>query len=101
MLYFNKCIYIEYYLNMLNICIYVFYNNHALDNIKATINPYNPKASANINIKIIPTNILSYYALALTPASPTIPIANPALYKYKYIFSNTNELNPQHKPAAK
>lgn len=62
----------------LNIFIYIL-NNHADDNIKATIKPYSPKASAKINIKIIPTNILSYYAFALTPASPTIPIANPAL----------------------
>ncbi len=48
------------------------------DKIKATMSPYNPRASAKIKIKIIPTNILSSYALHLTPASPTIPIANPA-----------------------
>ena len=59
--------------------------------INATISPYNPKASAKININIIPTNIFSYYALALTPASPTIPIAKPA----------ANDDNPQHSPAAR
>lgn len=48
------------------------------DKIKDTISPYNAKASAKIKIKIIPTNILSYCAFALTPASPTIPIDNPA-----------------------
>lgn len=42
------------------------------------MSPYNAKASAKIKINIIPTKILSYYALALTPASPTIPIDNPA-----------------------
>ena len=68
------------------------------DNIKATINPYNPRASAKIKIRIIPTKILSYYALALTPASPTIPIASPAALKYK---NNTKEDRPQHNPAAK
>ena len=59
--------------------------------MSATINPYNPRASAKIRIRIIPTNIFSYWALALTPASPTIPIANPA----------ANDDNPQHNPAAK
>ena len=44
-----------------------------------------------MRIKIIPTNILSCWALALTPASPTIPMANPA----------AKELNPQHNPPAK
>jgi hypothetical protein len=55
------------------------------------MSPYKPRASANIRIRIIPTNILSYWALALTPASPTIPIASPA----------AKELNPQQSPAAK
>ena len=59
--------------------------------------PYKPNASAKINIKIIPTNILSYYELALTPESPTIPIAYPAAYLYKEI---TKLDNPQHIPAA-
>ena len=59
----------------------IYYVNHAEDKINATINPYKPNASANIKIKIIPTKILSCYAFALTPASPTIPIANPALLK--------------------
>ena len=50
--------------------------------ISDTINPYRANASPKINIRIIPTNILSCWALARTPASPTIPIANPAaLYK--------------------
>ena len=40
--------------------------------------PYKPRASAKIRIKIIPTNILGSIALALTPESPTIPIAKPA-----------------------
>jgi hypothetical protein len=42
------------------------------------MSPYSAKASAKMRIKIMPTNILSYYAFALTPASPTIPIASPA-----------------------
>ncbi len=59
--------------------------------ISETINPYNAKASPKIKMRIIPTNILSCWALALTPASPTIPIAKPA----------AKELNPQHNPEAK
>ncbi len=46
----------------------------------ATIRPYRPKASAKMRIRIIPTKICSCWALALTPASPTIPIARPAAY---------------------
>ena len=42
------------------------------------ISPYNPSASANIKIRIIPTNIYGSIALDFTPASPTTPIANPA-----------------------
>ena len=34
-------------------------NIHDYDRIKATISPYNPKASPKIRINIIPTNILS------------------------------------------
>ena len=56
---------------------------------KAIIKPYSATASAKIKINIIPINILSYYAFARTPASPTIPIAKPA----------AKELNPQHRPA--
>lgn len=59
--------------------------------IKDTINPYKAKASPKIKIKIIPTKILSCWAFALTPASPTIPIARPA----------ARELNPQQRPEAK
>ncbi len=44
----------------------------------AIIIPYSPKASAKMRIKIIPTNTASCWALALTPASPTIPMASPA-----------------------
>jgi hypothetical protein len=51
----------------------------------AMIMPYNPRASAKIKIKIIPTKIASCYALALTPASPTIPIANPAALRSREI----------------
>lgn len=42
--------------------------------------PYRPRASAKIRIKIIPTNILDSIAFALTPESPTMPIASPAAY---------------------
>jgi hypothetical protein len=59
--------------------------------IRDTISPYRAKASPKINIKIMPTNILSCCALALTPASPTIPMASPA----------AKELKPQHNPEAK
>ena len=46
--------------------------------MRATISPYNPKASAKMRISIIPTKIFSCCPSALTPASPAIPIANPA-----------------------
>lgn len=59
--------------------------------ISETIRPYKAKAYPKINIRIIPTKILSCCAFALTPASPTIPIAKPA----------ASELNPQHNPDAK
>ncbi len=59
--------------------------------ISDTIKPYNARASPKINIKIIPTKILSCCAFARTPASPTIPIARPA----------ARELKPQHNPEAK
>jgi hypothetical protein len=63
-----------------------------------TIRPYKAKAYPKIRIKIIPTKILSCWALALTPASPTIPMANPAaLNKQK----STKELKPQQRPEAK
>ena len=44
------------------------------------IRPYRPRASAKMRIKIIPTNIFGSTAFALTPESPTIPIARPAAY---------------------
>lgn len=48
--------------------------------IKDTISPYNAKASPKMRIRIIPTKILSCWAFARTPASPTIPIDNPAAW---------------------
>jgi hypothetical protein len=65
--------------------------NHDEERISETIRPYKAKASPKIKIRIIPTKILSCCAFALTPASPTIPIANPA----------ANELNPQLSPDAR
>ena len=52
------------------------------------ISPNKAIASARISISIIPIKILSVWAKALTPASPIIPIANPA----------AKELNPQQSP---
>ena len=46
--------------------------------IKETISPYKAKASPKMRIRNMQTKILSCCAFALTPASPTIPIANPA-----------------------
>lgn len=42
------------------------------------MSPYRPSTSAKIRIKIIPTKRRGCCAVPLTPASPTIPIANPA-----------------------
>ena len=72
----------------------------------ATINPYNPKASAKINTRIIPTNIFGSTAFALTPVSPTTPMAKPAAYWIKIINEIiinklTNDEKPQQHPAAK
>jgi hypothetical protein len=73
--------------------------------IIAIMRPYRPKASAKIRIKIIPTKIASYCALALTPASPTTPIAKPAAYNEKLIRKLnrivTSEERPQQRPEAK
>lgn len=52
------------------------------------IKPYNARVSEKTRIKIIPMNNLFCCALALTPASPTIPIASPA----------ANELRPTMSP---
>lgn len=52
--------------------------NHCDVRINDTIRPYKAKAYPKINIRIIPTKILSCWAFALTPASPTMPIAKPA-----------------------
>ena len=60
-----------------NMRYYNLYYHHC-DRIIATINPYSPRASAKINTRIIPTNIFGSMALALTPESPTTPIAKPA-----------------------
>jgi hypothetical protein len=51
---------------------------YLMDRIRATINPYRPKTSAKIRMRIIPTNSLGCCAVPRTPASPTIPIAKPA-----------------------
>ena len=48
----------------------------------ATMRPYRPRASPKMRIRIMPTKIASCWALARTPASPTIPIAKPAAYRY-------------------
>ncbi len=55
------------------------------------INPYRASASEKISMSSIPTNIFSWWAFALTPASPHIPIANPA----------ANDDSPQHSPDAR
>jgi hypothetical protein len=55
-------------------------NDHEEERMSDTISPYSASASPKIRIRIIPTNILSCCALARTPASPTIPIDNPAAY---------------------
>ena len=71
-------------------CNLIVIINHAYDRINETMSPYNPRASAKIKIKMSPTKTLSSCALAFTPASPTIPIANPAAM----------QLKPQDIPAA-
>eukprot|EP00982_Pelagococcus_subviridis_P006213 30017-Pelagococcus_subviridis.AAC.2 len=50
----------------------------ALDKMIPTINPYSANASAKIKIRIIPVNSFGCCAFALTPASPTMPMAIPA-----------------------
>ena len=59
--------------------------------IKPTIRPYNPRTSAKIKIRIMPTNKRGCWAVPLTPASPTIPMAKP----------EARPLNPTLKPAPK
>ena len=59
--------------------------------IRETISPYNPSASEKISISIIPTKILSSCPIALTPASPAIPMLIPA----------PKQLRPHTKPDAK
>ena len=70
-------------------CPYVWFAFE--DRMMPTIRPYSARASAKIKIKIIPTNNLGCWAFALTPASPTIPIAIPA----------ANPDKPHANPAAK
>lgn len=63
----------------------MFKIDYPWERIKATIKPYNPKASAKIKIKIIPTKIPGCWELHRTPTSPTIPIAYPAAYFDLYV----------------
>ena len=51
---------------------------HCEVRMSETINPYSASASPKMRIRIMPTKILSCCALARTPASPTMPIDNPA-----------------------
>eukprot|EP00923_Selenidium_pygospionis_P058797 GHVN01103388.1.p1 GENE.GHVN01103388.1~~GHVN01103388.1.p1 ORF type:complete len:141 (+),score=7.64 GHVN01103388.1:533-955(+) len=48
------------------------------DKMRATMRPYKPNTSAKMRIRIMPTNKRGCCAVPRTPASPTIPIANPA-----------------------
>ncbi len=68
--------------------------------MRATISPYNPSASAKMRISIIPTKIFSCCPSALTPASPAIPIANPAAYIRKSLQEKKDRSTIQ-KPSAK
>merc|ERR1712086_1189555 len=45
---------------------------------RPTMRPYKPKASAKMRMRIMPTKRRGCCALALTPASPTMPMARPA-----------------------
>jgi hypothetical protein len=46
--------------------------------MRAIIRPYSPSTSANIRIRIMPTNNLGCRQVPRTPESPTMPIASPA-----------------------
>lgn len=87
----NRIYFIQYKYIQHDIKIYRYKNQPWDVKISDTIKPYKARAYPKIRIKIIPTKILSCWALARTPASPTIPIASPA----------AKELNPQHSPDAK
>merc|ERR1711990_1205691 len=50
---------------------------------KPPMSPYRPKASAKMGMRIMPTNNRGCWALARTPASPTIPMARPAARELK------------------
>lgn len=60
-----------------------------VERIRATIKPYRPKTSAKMRIRIMPTNSRGCCAVPRTPASPTMPMANPA----------ARPLNPTLRPA--
>lgn len=66
----------------------VWITGHWEVRMRDTMSPYKAKASPKIRIRIIPTNILSCWALARTPASPTIPIASPAALVSKELREN-------------
>jgi len=85
---YNLNVYIILF-KVINLFNFLLYQDD--DKINAVISPNNPIASAKINIRIKPTKTLPSNAFALTPASPTIPIANP----------DAKLLNPQHNPAEK
>lgn len=59
--------------------------------MRARIKPYNPRTSAKMRIRIMPTKIRASLQYARTPASPTTPIAYPA----------ARPLNPTLSPAPK
>ena len=53
-------------------------DSYLTERIRATISPYNPNTSAKMRMRIMPTNSLGCWAVPLTPASPTTPMAKPA-----------------------
>lgn len=64
------------------------------------MSPYRAKASPKMRIRIIPTKILSCWAFALTPASPTIPIAKPAALMNIFLprsWSHSTVLRPNER----
>ena len=85
--------------------IYMDVINHCDVRMSETINPYKAKASPKIRIKIIPTKILSCWAFARTPASPTMPIDKPAALINILVpvnWSHSKGLRPNgHNPIAR
>eukprot|EP00962_Isochrysis_galbana_P052314 scaffold23726_cov130-Isochrysis_galbana.AAC.1 len=59
--------------------------------MRPTMRPYRPRASAKMRMSTMPTYNLACWALARTPASPTMPIAMPA----------ARPLRPHARPAAR